>query len=66
LRRPEEQPPEQTGENVAAVEAADRSEEAPKTTGSRRVVPEQGSKRTAPEQGMSDRLVKKARVRSKM
>jgi hypothetical protein len=33
---------------------------------SSRAVPEQGSKRTAPEQGMSDRLVKRARVRSKM
>jgi hypothetical protein len=58
--------PEQTGENVAAVEAAGRSGEAPKTTGSRRVIPKQGSKRAAPEQGISDHLVKKAQVRSKM
>jgi hypothetical protein len=38
----------------------------PETTDPRRAVPEQGSKRADPEQGMSDRLVKKARVRSKM
>jgi hypothetical protein len=57
---------EQMGENVATVEAAGRSGEAPETTDSRRAVPEQGSKRAAPEQGMSDRPVKKARVRSKM
>jgi hypothetical protein len=54
------------GENIAAVEAADRSREAPETTSSRRAVPEQGSKCAALEQGMSDRPVKKARVRSKM
>jgi hypothetical protein len=54
------------GENVATVEAAGRSGEAPETTDSRRAVPEQGSKRAAPEQGMSDHPVKKARVRSKM
>jgi hypothetical protein len=58
--------PKQTGENVATVEAADRSREAPETTGSRRAAPEQVSKRAAPEQGMSDRPVKKAQVRSKM
>jgi hypothetical protein len=54
------------GENVAAVEAADRSREALETAGSSRVVPEQGSKRVAPKQGMSDCPVKKAHVRSKM
>jgi hypothetical protein len=54
------------GENVAAVEAASRSREAPETADSSRVVPEQGSKRAAPEQGMSDCPMKKARVRSKM
>jgi hypothetical protein len=54
------------GENVVAVEAVDRSREAPETADSSRAVPEQGSKRAAPEQGMSDRPVKKARVRSKM
>jgi hypothetical protein len=58
--------PEQMGENIAAVQVAGRSGEAPETTCSRCVVPEQGSKRAAPEQGMSDRPVKKARVRSKM
>jgi hypothetical protein len=58
--------PERMGENVAAVEAADRSREAPETVDSSRTVPEQGSKRSAPEQGMSNRPVKKARVRSKM
>jgi hypothetical protein len=54
------------GENVAAVEAASRSGEAPETADSSRAVPEMGSKCVAPEQGMSDRLVKKAQVRSKM
>jgi hypothetical protein len=53
-------------ENVAAIEAADRSREAPKTADSSRATPEQGSKRAAPGQGTSDRPVKKARVRSKM
>jgi hypothetical protein len=32
--------PEQMGENVAAIEAADRNREAPETTDSRRTVPE--------------------------
>jgi hypothetical protein len=54
------------GENVAAVEAAGRSGEALEMADLRRAVPEQSSKRTTPEQGMSDCLVKKARVRSKM
>jgi hypothetical protein len=54
------------GENVAAVEAADRNREAPETADSSRAVPEQGSKRAALEQGMLDRPVKKARVCSKM
>jgi hypothetical protein len=58
--------PERMGENVAAIEAADRSREAPDTANSSRVVPKQGSKRGAPEQSMSDRSVKKTRVRSKM
>jgi hypothetical protein len=58
--------PEQMGENVIAVEVADRSIEAPETVDTSRTVPEQGSKRAAPEQGMSDRLVKRAPVRSKM
>jgi hypothetical protein len=44
--------PEQMMENVAAVEAAGRSGEAPEMAGSRRVIPEQGSKHAAPEQGM--------------
>jgi hypothetical protein len=57
---------EHMGESVAAVEAAGRSGAAPETAGPRRAVPEQGSKRAAPEQGTSDRLVKKARVHSKM
>jgi hypothetical protein len=54
------------GENVAVVEAADQSREAPETANSTRAMPEQGSKRAAPEQGMSDRSVKRARVLSKM
>jgi hypothetical protein len=58
--------PEPTGGSVAAVEAADRSREAPETVGSRRAAPEQGLKRATPEQGMSDRPVKEARVCSKM
>jgi hypothetical protein len=54
------------GENVAIVEAADRSGEAPETTDLRRAIPKHSSKRAAPEQGMSDHPVKKARVHSKM
>jgi hypothetical protein len=54
------------GENVVAVEAADRSRGAPETVDSSHTVPEQGSKRAAPEQGMSDCSVRKARVHSKM
>jgi hypothetical protein len=54
------------GENVAAVEVVDRSREAPEMADSSRAVPEQGLKCAVPEQGMSDCLVKKARVRSKM
>jgi hypothetical protein len=54
------------GESVAAAVAAGRGREAPETADSRRAVPEQGSKRAASEQGMSNRPVKKARVRSKM
>jgi hypothetical protein len=57
---------ERMGENVVAVEAVDRSREAPETADSSRAIPEQGSKCATPEQGMSDRPVKKARVRSKM
>jgi hypothetical protein len=57
---------ERMGESVAAVEAAGRSGAAPETVDPRRAVPEQGLKRAAPEQGTSVRLVKKARVRSKM
>jgi hypothetical protein len=49
--------PEQAGERVVVVEAADRSGVAPELA---------GSKRTAPEQGSLGRLVKKARVCSKM
>jgi hypothetical protein len=45
------------GENVAAVEVADQSTEAPETADSIRAVP---------EQGMLDSPVKKARVLSKM
>jgi hypothetical protein len=54
------------GENVAAIEAADRNREAPETTDSRRTVPEQGLKHASSEPGMSDRTVKKSWVRSKM
>jgi hypothetical protein len=53
-------------EGVATIEAVGRGGEAPKTADSRCDVPEQGLKCTAPEQGMSDRPVKKARVRFKM
>jgi hypothetical protein len=52
--------PERIGESVAAIVAAGRGREAPETADSRR------RKRAAPEQGMSNRPVKKARVRSKM
>jgi hypothetical protein len=58
--------PEQMGENVVAVEVADRSIEAPETTDTSCAVLEQGSKRAVPKQGMSDRPVKRAPVRSKM
>jgi hypothetical protein len=58
--------PEKMGENIAAVEAADRSREVPETAGSGRAMPEQGSKRAAPKQGMSDCPMKRAWVRSKM
>ena len=58
--------PERMGENVAAVEAAGRSRGAPETVDSSHAVPEQGLKRAAPEQGISDRPMKKTRVRSKM
>jgi hypothetical protein len=37
------------GENIAAVEAADRSREVPEMADLRRAVPEQSSKRAAPE-----------------
>jgi hypothetical protein len=49
--------PKQAGERVAVVKAADRSGKASELA---------GSKRAAPELGSSGRLVKKARVRSKM
>jgi hypothetical protein len=58
--RPSQRPevsPQQTGECVAAVEAADRSGATPESA---------GSKRVAPEQGLSGRPAKKPRVRSKM
>jgi hypothetical protein len=58
--------PERTGEQVAAVEVADRSGAAPESAGPKRAAFELGSKRVAPEQGLSDHLVKKPRVRSKM
>jgi hypothetical protein len=59
--------PERMGESDAAVEAAGGSGAAPETTGLKRTAPEPvSSKRVAPQQGMSDRLVMKARVRSKM
>jgi hypothetical protein len=45
--------PEQTGERVATVEAADRSGAAPESV---------GSKRAAPEQGSLGRSAKKPRV----
>jgi hypothetical protein len=54
------------GENVAAIETAGRSREAPETVDASRTVLKHSSKHAAPEQDMSDRLVKKARVRSKM
>jgi hypothetical protein len=58
---------EPMGESVATVEAVGRSEAAPKMTGSQRATPESvGSKHATPQHGMSDRPVKKARVRSKM
>jgi hypothetical protein len=66
LRRPGYSPP-LAEESVAAVEVAGQSGAAPETAGPRHATPEPaGSKRAAPEQGLSDRLVKKARVRSKM
>jgi hypothetical protein len=49
--------PKWAGERVAVVEAVDRSGAAPELA---------GLKRAALEQGLSDRLVKKTRVRSKM
>jgi hypothetical protein len=58
--------PEQMGENVATVEAADQSRKASEMAESSCTVPEQGSKRATPEQGMLDRPVKRARVCSKM
>jgi hypothetical protein len=58
--------PERMGESAAAAEAAGRSGAVPETAGPRRAAPEQGSKHTDPEKGLSDRPVKKARVRSKM
>jgi hypothetical protein len=58
--------PERTREKVAAIEAAGRSGAALETVGSRRAAPDQGLKCAAPELGLSDRPVKKARVRSTM
>jgi hypothetical protein len=58
--------PERAREGAAATEAASRSGAAPMTVGPQRAVPKQGSKRAAPELGLSDRPVKKARVRSRM
>jgi hypothetical protein len=58
--------PECKGESAAAAEATGGSGVVPETAGPRRAAPEQRSKRTAPEQGPSDRLMKKARVCSKM
>jgi hypothetical protein len=59
--------PEREGESVAVIGAASRSGAAPEMVGSKRAAPEPaGSKREAPEQGSSDRLMKKARVHSKM
>jgi hypothetical protein len=52
-----ESAPERAGENVATLEAADRSGTAPELA---------GSKRTAPKRGSSDRPMKKAQVHSKM
>jgi hypothetical protein len=54
--------PERMGENVAAVEAASQSGEAPETADPSRAVPKQGSKCAAPEKGVSYRPVKKARA----
>jgi hypothetical protein len=59
--------PKRMGESAATVEAATRSGVAPETAGPNPAATESvGSKRAAPQQGMSDRPVKKARVRSKM
>jgi hypothetical protein len=49
--------PEQTGERIAAVEAANRSGATPELA---------GSKRAAPEQGSSGRPAKKSRMHCKM
>jgi hypothetical protein len=48
---------EQSGEHSAAVEQVGKSRAAPESV---------GTKRAAPGQGLSDRLVKRSRVRSKM
>jgi hypothetical protein len=57
VAKAKESAPEQAGERVAVVKAADRSGKASELA---------GSKRAAPELGSSGRPVKKARVRSKM
>jgi hypothetical protein len=48
--------PERMGENVSAVEAADRSREAPEMADSRRAVPEQG--RSSPPLGRACRIAR--------
>jgi hypothetical protein len=58
--------PERARKSAAATEAAGRSGAAPEMVGPQRAVPEQGSKHAAPELGLTDRPVKKARVRSRM
>jgi hypothetical protein len=57
---------ERARESVAATEAASQSGAGPEAAGPRCTIPEQGSKRATPELGLSDRSVKKARVRSRM
>jgi hypothetical protein len=57
---------ERARDKAATIEAVGQSGAAPESVGPRRAAPEQGSKRTTPELSLSDRSVKKARVRSKM
>jgi hypothetical protein len=58
--------PECARGSATATEVAGQSGAATESVGSRRAAPEHGPKHAAPELGLSDRPVKKARVRSKM